>query len=369
MKCGRSLGREGRGLQEQAVTKRAQALHGFSTGDWKFIWGRCRWDCYRLYSFPTIGGAREGKRPTPNPTSHDYVHYFWLSREDYTPKKTLFKRIKMKVMRSNAKQFLEDLENGVETYRRIFEPENFKWNNEERPFSRSLSALQTFRVRQPTPLVFSLLRAYYDGDISLKQLKSGLHAVEAFHFQHTAIASLSSSGGISMMYAAAARELYYATDPQERAAHLQAFRQKLRERIPEDKAFAVQFGEVRFLSSDTKQRPLVRYILEKVDEQLRTDKMVDYDKMTIEHLSPENPGAGQQAKGLDAGNIGNLIFVSEGLNGKMKNKDFPAKKKILGEAGIPFDKVLKGATNWGSKEIAARAAQLAQLGREKIWKL
>ncbi|MGB6174544.1 MAG: HNH endonuclease family protein, partial [Xanthobacteraceae bacterium] len=157
--------------------------------------------------------------------------------------------------------------------------------------------------------------------------------------------------------------------PQERAAHLQAFRQKLRERIPEDKAFAVQFGEVRFLSSDTKQRPLVRYILEKVDEQLRTDKMVDYDKMTIEHLSPENPGAGQQAKGLDAGNIGNLIFVSEGLNGKMKNKDFPAKKKILGEAGIPFDKVLKGATNWGSKEIAARAAQLAQLGREKIWKL
>ena len=46
-----------------------------------------------------------------------YVHHFWLSREDYTPLKTLFKRIKSKVNKNNAKQFLTDLDKGVDTYR------------------------------------------------------------------------------------------------------------------------------------------------------------------------------------------------------------------------------------------------------------
>lgn len=298
----------------------------------------------------------------------NYVHHFWLSREEYTPKKTLFKKIKMKVVRSNAKQFLKDLESGTDTYRMIFEPDYFDWPNEAKSVARSLAALQIFHVTQPTPLVFSLLRAHYDNEISLKQLKGALHAIEAFHFQHTAIASLSSSGGISMMYAAAARELFGETDVQRRAAHLQAFRQKLCERIPEETIFSAQFGEVRFLSSDTRQRPLVRYILEKIDEHLRPDKIVDYKKMTIEHLSPENPAPGKKTK-LDVGNIGNLILVSSELNNKLKNKDFASKKKVLDDAGIPLDEVLGQATNWTENEVKERAAHMAKLAYEKIWKL
>lgn len=295
-----------------------------------------------------------------------YVHHFWLSREDYTPLKTLFKRIKSKVNKNNAKQFLMDLDEGVETYRCIFDPDAFDWEKEQQAVVRSLRALQTFRIRQPTPLVFSLLRAGFGETISLKQLKAALYAIEAFHFQHTAIASLSSSGGISMMYAAAARELFTEKNQQKRAAHLQAFRTKLAGRIPEEGTFTAQFKEVRFLSTDTKQRPLVRYILERIDEHHRTDKIADYSKMTIEHIAPENPSSGK-GKVVDAGNIGNLIFVSENMNGKLKNKDFAAKKKIFERAGIPMDDVLENATAWTSKEIKARAAHLAELAYKQIW--
>lgn len=270
--------------------------------------------------------------------------------------------------KQNAKQFLLDLEKGVVNYRSIFEPENFDWEKEAHPVARSLAALQTFRVRQPTPLIFALLRAYHEGAISLKQLKGSLHAIEAFHFQHTAIASLSSSGGISFMYGAAARDLYCELSAQKRAAHLRGFQQKLRARIPEETTFTAQFREVRFLSSDSKQRPLVRYILERMDTHLRTDQVVDYDKMTIEHIAPENP-LGGNSKGLDPGNIGNLIFISEGLNSKLKNKDFAAKKAALLSAGIPLDDVLKNATQWTAKEINSRATLMAKLAYNKIWKL
>lgn len=297
----------------------------------------------------------------------NYVHHFWLSREDYTSLKTLFKRIRSKIVKSNAKQFLKDLEDGVETYRRIFDPDAFEWSADERPVARSLAALQTFRVRQPTPLVFALLRAHSSDLISLKQLKGALHAIEAFHFQHTAIASLSSSGGISFMYAAAARDLYIEASAQKRATHLQTFRKKLCERIPEESTFAAQFVEVKFLSSDSKQRPLVRYILEKMDHHLRIDKIVDYEKMTIEHIAPENPSIAKSPK-LDPGGIGNLVFVSKDLNEKLKNKDFSAKKSILLEAGIPLDHVLKNATQWTAKEIKQRAELMAKVAYERIWK-
>ncbi|WP_257196871.1 MULTISPECIES: DUF262 domain-containing protein [unclassified Bradyrhizobium] len=297
----------------------------------------------------------------------NYVHHFWLSREDYTSLKTLFKRIRSKIGKQNAKQFLRDLEEGVETYRRIFDPSAFEWSTEERPIARSLAALQTFRVRQPTPLVIALLRAHSMDFISLKQLRATLHAIESFHFQHTAIASLSSSGGISFMYAAAARDLYTETSAQKRASHLQMFRKKLCERIPEETTFVAQFVEVRFLSSDSKQRPIVRYILEKMDHHFRIDKSADYEKMTIEHIAPENP-SGQKSSKLDPGNIGNLIFVSKDLNEKLRNKEFTAKKKLLLEAGIPLDHVLKGATQWTTKEITERAALMAKIAYERIWK-
>src|SRR5262245_24035585 len=77
-------------------------------------------------------------------------------------------------------------------------------NEEEDPIKGFLSALQVFGVSQPTPLVFGLLDAYYRNKLSLKQVKDTIWAIECFHFTYTAIASQSSSGEISFMYAAAA---------------------------------------------------------------------------------------------------------------------------------------------------------------------
>ena len=218
-----------------------------------------------------------------------------------------------------------------------------------------------------TPLVFSLLRAYHQGALPLNRLTAALKAIENFHFLHTAIASVSSSGGISMMYAAAARELYSMDDASTRTAHLQNFKRKLRERVPEESTFKAQFTDLRFSSSDTRQRPLVRYVLEKIDEHYRGDTNVDYDKMSIEHLAPEHPPVGVK-KVNDAGSIGNLIFVSEDTNGKLKNKDFVAKKPILDKDHVPMDRVLDKAKAWTDAEIAARSNLLAKVAYKNIWK-
>jgi hypothetical protein len=77
------------------------------------------------------GTTRQLHQSAANLEMSNYVHHFWLSRAEYTSKKTLFKRIRSIIKTAAfAKEFLEDLEDGAEIYRRIFELESFKWKKE-----------------------------------------------------------------------------------------------------------------------------------------------------------------------------------------------------------------------------------------------
>lgn len=89
-----------------------------------------------------------------------FIHHFWLSRYDYLPSKTLFKTLRKKIFKDNAKQFLDDLVADSAIYRYIHEVEYRKWENNERRIRDALTALQLFRVTQQVPCVLSLVRAY-----------------------------------------------------------------------------------------------------------------------------------------------------------------------------------------------------------------
>jgi len=242
--------------------------------------------------------------------------------------------------------------------RRIFEPGNFKWRKEEETLCRSLAALNIFKVRQPTPLVLAVLRSYFAKNISLKQARETIAAIERFHFMYTAVAGQSSSGGVSKMYAAAGRDLSNEVDAQKRAKHLTDFKAKLKSRLPDNTTLVAGFMDLEYSQADSRDRPLIRYILTKIDTELRKDSIVDYSRMTIEHIAPQNPPTSGEATAL-FGAIGNLVLVSEGLNGKLKNKSFAEKRKIMHEAKFPLDDALEKATSWGDSEIRARTEFLA----------
>jgi hypothetical protein len=290
-----------------------------------------------------------------------YLHHNWLSRRDYTPEKTLYRRVKRQIDRSDAMAYLDGLLADVEPYRRIYEPDNFLWSRQEQSLKDSLSALAVFKVRQPTPLLLSLLRAYYASRLSFKQVKAALAAVERFHFLYTAVAGQSSSGGISMMYASVARDLTGEPSAQSRGRRLQEFRRRLRDRTPDEDVFNAGFGALRYSAVDTKGKPLVSYVLKRADQLLRTtDAAIAYERMTIEHIAPQNP--------MDPGHlvdeypsIGNLILVSESLNSRLRNRPFADKRRILRRARVPMDEVLASAREWGPEQIQKRTQALSQL--------
>jgi hypothetical protein len=295
-----------------------------------------------------------------------FLHHSWLSRKSYITEKLLYKEIKHSVTLTTAKNFLDTLLADARVYRHVLEPESRKWTKQERRLLESLRALNLFHVIQPVPMLLSLLRAYDDKDLTLNQTGDILRSMEDFHVQFTAITAQRTGGGTAFMYALSARELTAANSKDSRSQVLKSFRQKMQARIPSLEEFEAGLLDVRFSDENTKQRQLVRYLLRRLDEHFRQGDPPDYDQLTIEHLASQKPPGVAEAQPDVVAMFGNLLFVSEDLNGKLKNKPASNKLSIIAAAKCPMDPFLAKAKKWDESAIRERTQVLAKILHQDV---
>jgi uncharacterized protein with ParB-like and HNH nuclease domain len=300
---------------------------------------------------------------------NSFLHHYWLSKYDYITEKKLYKSIKKALTKNNAEQFLDTLVVESQHYRQLLEPNFKKWNKDDLEIRDGLNAMNLFKVRQQIPMTLAAISSYAAGNLKSKHVKDIIGAIEKFHFSFTAIASQRSSGGISLMYASAAKNLNCAKTLEERLVVLTSLKQKLKERRPGLPEFKAKFMEIRYSTKFTKQRELVRYILAGVSRHSAAGVAIELDEMSIEHLGSENakkPLLDDEQTAC----IGNLLFVTKAMNGnKLKNKSFTEKKAILIKSNVWLDDVIKDAVEWGPEQVEKRCALLAELAFNKIWKL
>lgn len=296
-----------------------------------------------------------------------FIVHHWISRYEYLPERRLFKSLRNTIKKASASGYLDELYNESSLYRGIFEPSFLKLTKQESDIFHSLRAIALFRLRQAAPFVLALLSEYKKKKVSLKNASTFLKAIENFHFKFTAVTSQRGAGGVAMMYSRAARDLRAATTEQNKRKVCLALCGRFDSMQPDAPEFYFGWSQVFYSRVYQNQRPLVRYILEKVHRHYNKGKdPIDYSSMTIEHILPQDDGnKSEETKA----SIGNLVFVSEELNGKLKNKSFKEKKKLLLGAGIKLDPVLASATSWGEKEIDKRTAELSVVAYDNIWAL
>jgi len=301
----------------------------------------------------------------------DFLHHYWLSHAPkYVAAKTLFRDMKRDIStREDAKATLDALSSDAVLYRMIVEPSFGKWRREEDRMRECLRALSTFRVRQPYPVLLSTLRAYRSKALSKKNAEAILYAIERFHFAFTAISSKSSSGGLSLMYAAWARDLFDAKSESDMQKAIKTIVKGLAGKHPPQDDFVAGFKSLRYSNEQTKQKRLVQYVLRRFADALAPAGVAtNHEQMTIEHIAPQNAVAGSALPADDIAKVGNLLWCDEKLQEKLKNKSFGEKKAILQKHPVPGSAdVVKNAT-WGTKEIDARTEALAMLAFQKIWK-
>ncbi|HKT13725.1 MAG TPA: DUF262 domain-containing HNH endonuclease family protein [Terriglobia bacterium] len=298
-----------------------------------------------------------------------FIHHFWLSRYDYVTEKKLYKALRKRIKKDNAGQFLDDLLKEAKIYRQIYEPTFKKWRKEDLAMRDSLEAMSLFRVRQQLPLVLAVMRHYEDAALKAKKVREVLSAIENFHFVFTSIASQRSSGGISFMYASAAKNLHEAKSLSAKCAVLDSLYNKLKSKRPPYAEFEARFLELRYSSKFTKQRNLMRYLLAKIQQANSSGAPLDLDRLTLEHIAPENPQSAMGLSDEQVASVGNLIVVDQRFNNKLANKDFPSKRKILQSSSVYVDQCIAQAKSWGAMEIDQRARFLADQAYNRDWKL
>lgn len=299
-----------------------------------------------------------------------FLHHYWLSKHDYVTVKKLFKEVKKTVRKDNAHTVLKELEDEAKTYRVIHDTASRKWKREERDIKQALDAFSLFRVKQQVPMVLSVMRDYNAGKLNIKDVKKILRAIENFHFVFTAVTSQRSSGGISQMYASAARRLVNVAKKEDKLKVLTELYNKISDKVPSFQEFEANFKEIYFTSNYTKQKKLVRYILSRIDAHHNSARVIDYDAMTVEHLAPQNSVSVSGPNELQiGGQLGNLILVPANLNNKLGNKPFKEKKESLANAGVFLDNIITGASSWDSQQIVRRTKWLANIAYKTIWKL
>lgn len=277
----------------------------------------------------------------PNVLDSFLLHY-WLSEHDYTTDKNLFSEVKKYVedKDSNAHELLESLNRDIDFYYKMLKPLECDWTKEEVDIKNSLHSLNIFRVRQQSSMVLSLLRAYYGKRISLRVIKITLKKIENFHYVFNAITSQRSSGSIVTNYSKLAIQLHKAQSEAEIQSTLNQLSVSLKNKLPEENEFLVNFSALSYLSNKTRDKAFIRYSLEKLLNDTPSALTIDKDNLTLEHIIPEKEiKLGGNEKII--GSIGNLILVDQKTNAEdLAAKQPDQKLKILSAKNFPFAKFL-----------------------------
>jgi hypothetical protein len=300
----------------------------------------------------------------PNANANKYLLHWWLARHEYTAERKLYRLMKRKIDKSTALTTLVDLERTASTYIKIVNPKAWNCLDFERPARTSLESFSIFSVSQPRPFLLALLKSYEENEIRYKSLSRALNAIECYHYITTAVVGVSSTGGVSQMYASHARELTNAPSQSQRAAAIDGLIAKLRDKMPSREQFIAAFPEnLRFSEDEPSQKRLVQYTLRRLYDTAKPHVGIDHAKFNIEHIEVQSGGNSWAA------GIGNLLWIDAKLNHTLGSLPFAKKREIYAKNSqmLDVEDIIQLET-WGEKEAKARAVRLAEFGYDVAWK-
>lgn len=293
-----------------------------------------------------------------------FLHHYWLSKHPFVTEKQLFRSIRNEVTVSNVRDVLAELKVDSKLYRGITEPDFIGlWGKATLDIKDSLFCITNIlNIQIANPLLLAILRLYNAKRLKDGQVRELFGLVERYHYLFTTISALPSSGGVSQMYAAHARDLSNAPDANALGISIQDFKKKIKERVPSKDVFVSKFKQLTY--ANTRQREVLRYTLWRISKARNPALDLDRTSGTIEHLTPQANG------NANVNQIGNLLLVPAKFNGEVLGaKVFSEKRRLLKDGGYPLESKIAAAASWGADEIGTRTADLADFAYSQVWSI
>jgi len=292
----------------------------------------------------------------------DFLRIHWISRRIFVRQSELFKTIRAKVTdREKVFQLLRDMEEDMDTYLALTNPEASQWHPDLKGYVQNL---RMFNVRQPFPLIFAAHRKLPGNDFA-----SLLRSCVIISFRYNVIGSQPSNEQERIYYAVAQK----ITNGEITAAN--AALEALKPIYPHDDAFKTAFAEKIICTTNSRNLRVVRYILCALEKQVSgNDHDFESASFNVEHVLPQNPENDWEAfsdEEVDAMvyRLGNMALLNKKNNKDLGNCRFADKKPVFAESLFELTrKIAEENADWTPERIAVRQKALAKLAIT-VWRV
>ena len=292
----------------------------------------------------------------------DFLRTHWISRRTFVRQSELFKTIRAKVSNREAVfELLRDMEEDMDTYLALTNPEAASWPPDLKGFAQNL---RMFSVRQPFPLLMAAHRKF-----SASDFESLLRCCVTISFRYNVIGSLPTNEQ-ERAYHSVAQKLSSGA-----VASMAAALEALKSVYPSDDVFRAAFSEKIIRTTHSRNLRIVRYILCALEKQANGQEYdFESDSFNVEHVLPQNPASGwaafsnEEAEAM-AYRLGNMTLLNQSQNRALGNAEFTIKKPVLAASNFVLTKKLaEENADWTPERIAARQKAMAKVSTG-IWRI
>jgi uncharacterized protein with ParB-like and HNH nuclease domain len=319
------------------------------------------------------------------------LKYFWISRKGAVTSRDLYRKLRYYAGDVGVSQFIAELREFSRYYQAYNAddpsvtkewliaqefPPNDMYLKE---FRRACSILRLFGVTQVIPFIFSLIKAYRNGERSEKAAKrvlSTIRTLESFHFVNNKVCNRIGNE-TEKAYADFSEKLFHAVGLSE----TDTIRNWFQGAMASVEEFTGSFSAISY--QNRTDRTTIRYVFDKlvnvgIKDGQRLD-LVDIDAIQrgiqssydIEHLLSQSDADSDVAQEY-IHQIGNLIVIPKQINGIMGNASFSLKMDMLRQPWT-YDNNIKhvptylqefvtqyGEVSWDEAAIRMRTVSLAK---------
>lgn len=300
----------------------------------------------------------------------DYMRHFWISKYKYVAKAKIYKSFQEEFDNGDidVKEFINNLCEDAKIYKIISSPisSDFPLQHEKVIYS-SLLSLKSFGILQHKPFLLSLFRARSKKIISHSKVVETLQFLEKFHFIFNAVCKMSTNK-LERPYASKARALNKEMDNNKAIDIINELIKNFKEKLPDNEIFEDAFKKLKFLNGFTKDKKLIQYIFNKIENcNHPTNEFVPHN-ITLEHILSQSTSGIQ-----NLGHMGNLLPLGALLNEDAKDYNLEKKMKIYSQSEYYMTKTF--AKNnldkkvWEEADIETLTIELSTYCYSKIWKI
>ena len=292
----------------------------------------------------------------------DFLRVHWISRKSFVRQTDLFKTIRAQISgRAKVFDLLSGMEEDMDTYLALTNPDASSWPPESRDFAR---LLRMFSVRQPFPLLMTARRRFLDNDFNTL-----IRAIVMISFRYNVIGNFQTSEQERTYYAEA--------DRISKGEHVKMgdVLQGLANVYPSDDTFRASFSEKVIGTAQSRNRRVVKYILCSLEKK-KSGATIDFenDTISIEHICPQNPEGNWQSFSDEevealSSRLGNMTLLQIGQNKDLGNQEYAAKRPVYAASIFAITReVAEQNSDWTPERVTARQNALAATATS-IWRV